>query len=132
MKEKREEIRDWVRREIDEGRITEFRQYKDVLKTYPHTRILPEGSEAYEWENGGDKDDEDEPDVETDVDAEPPLIEDVELPEPADEAEALEPGADAQGSQAVPRGALFGTSASEADGIVEPAMASAIVASERV
>ena len=132
MKEKREQIRDWVCREVTEGRITEFRQYKELLKEYPHMRILPEGSEAYEWENGGDEDDENEAGVETDEDAEPPLNEDIDLQEPAAEAEALEPGTDAGGSQAVPRGALFDDSASKPGAFVEPAEASRTVAEECV
>lgn len=132
MKEKREEIRDWVCRGVNEGLITEFRQYKELLKPYPNMRVLAEGSEAYEWENGRDNDDEDEEEFETDEDAEPTLNEDVELQEPVAEAEALEAGTDAGDSQVVPREALLAGSASVADGIAEPAVTSGTVAVERV
>lgn len=132
MQEKREKIRDWVCREVTDGRIIEFRQYKEHLKAYPHMRILPEGGEAYEWENGEGDDDEDEAAVETDEDAEPPLNEDIDLQEPAAEAEALELGTDAGGSQAVPRGALFDDSASKPGAFVEPAEASRTVAEDCV
>jgi len=75
--QKREKIKDWIRQQVFDGRVTDWLQYRELLQPYPKMHVPKEGMEAYEWYNGGDEDEEvrDENDVNTDEEEDEVLAE---------------------------------------------------------
>ena len=49
MSKRREEIGAWVKERVDNGSLSSWLQYRDILPPYPDHDAQEEGEEAFEW-----------------------------------------------------------------------------------